>query len=522
MNRILSTLFAALMALTVTAQVVERHPRGRIEHVGQNYISSSASSDGTEGALRRVGLRSTAPLPCTGSPHVPVILVQFSDMEFTVAETKQQIQTLYDGFFNAAAGVHPGQANSTSYCSVREYYRLQSGGAFTPVFEVFGPVTLSKGYAYYGANKGSTQDYRIREFYSEACKLVAQEGISLDAFDNNDDDVIDFVFFIYAGEGENGCDDVNTIWPKEGTASLTVSYDGNDICFGSYGCANELYDGLQDGIGCAIHELAHGLGLADHYDTRGTCYGMDYWDIMDAGCYQLDGHIPCTMTAYEKDFMGWKNLVTLATDESYHLTLYPMEEDGTAYKVVNAANANEYLILENRQSIGLDEYMGLPFIDLLSSYQKNHGLMVTHIDYSVSSWTQNIINAYSSRQRMTIVPADGTLISSSDGKTVGWMKSLHDDLYPGDANVTTLTSHAAFTGGTFGQRVHNIVENADGTITLDVTPADQLTDIATPTATQPDNGNTIYTAAGQHVSTLQRGINIVRTPNGTIQKIFVR
>lgn len=419
-----------------------------------------------DGGSRRVGLLSDAPLGCTGSPRVPVVLVQFADKSFSVAETEAQVNLLYQEFFNAAEGVHP----ATSYSSVSAYFKVQSGGLFTPVFDVIGPVTLSKGFAYYGEDSGSSKDVHIQDFFSEACQLAVQEGkADWTDYDNDGNGVIDMVFFIYAGAGQNE-DGVpsSAIWPKEKASTHTIPYQEGILTFGAYGCTNELYYGEIDGIGTCVHELCHALGLPDFYDTNYEAFGLDYWDVMDSGCYQMGGCCPCGLSAYELDFMGWRQLVTLEPGEAYSLTLLPMEQGGVAYKVVNAANPDEYFILENRQSLSYDRYLGWPVFDCYQMLGANHGLMITHVDYLQSAWIKNAVNTDAAHQRITIVPADGELLPERKGMNMAWARSLHGDLYPGPLGVTEMSSYQVFTGGSLGQNITNIVEHEDGSITLDI------------------------------------------------------
>ena len=415
----------------------------------------------------RVGTRTGAPLVNTGSPKVPVVLVQFPDLPFTVAETEAEVHQLYDEFFNAPEGAHP----ATSYCSVKEYFRRQSGGQFEPEFDIIGPITLPQSYTYYGEDQGSRKDVHIGEFFSDACQLAVQHDVNWADYDNDKDKngVVDMVFFIYAGEGQNATGDItSTIWPKESATSQPVTYQGKTITFGSYGCTNELYMGEIDGIGTCIHELCHGLGLPDFYDPSYLAYGLDYWDVMDSGCYQMDGCCPCHMSAYELDFMGWRELVTLEIDAPCSLTLQPLSKGGVGYKLVNAANPNEYFILENRQNASFDNYLGCPDRTYFQKYGAAHGLMITHVDYSAQAWASNSVNTNKSHQRITIVPADGETISYQEQGGDPWAQSMLGDLYPGSHQVSEMSSYKVFTGGTLGQTITNIVEHADGTITLDI------------------------------------------------------
>ena len=463
-NRLLLTLLLAVFSMWTAAQEEEVERRGRIEHVGGGQVHAATGK-------RRVGSVATAPLTCMGSPKVPVILVQFPDKSFTAGETDEEVQKIFDEFFNAEEGVHP----SNSYCSVREYFRTQSDGQFTPQFDVIGPVTLSSSYAYYGEDRGGAKDVNITAFYREACKLVVQNDVDWTKFDNDGNGTVDLVFFIYAGHGQNqnGIES-GAIWPKENMSGLTVqSEEGEDgerftVTFGAYGCTNELYKGMVDGIGACAHELCHGLGLPDFYDYNYMAYGMDYWDLMDMGCYKINGRMPIGLSAYERDFFGWKKLVELTPDSAYSLTLLPLEEDGMGYKVVNKANENEYFILENRQNIGSDGYLGWAISSQYAKYGANHGLMITHVDYNASAWNGNTINYHTNHQRFTLVPADKELVSSNFHTDSIWALSTHGDLYPGDSLVTEMTSYDVFTGNTLGQTIDNIAETEDGIVTLDI------------------------------------------------------
>lgn len=448
--------------------------RGRIEHVGAQKTPDGKSR-------QRIGSAATAPIPVTGSPRVPVVLVQFSDKSFAANDEGTEAKETYEAMMNAGEGVHP----ATSYCSVREYFRTQSDGLFTPQFTVIGPVTLSESYAYYGKNRGSARDVNIGDFYREACQLTAKEDVDWNAFDNDGDGRVDFVFFIYAGEGENGCDDPNTIWPKESVSSLSVSYDDgeggkHEVRFAAYGCANELYKGAQDGIGCFVHEMGHGLGLPDLYDTTGKAFGMDFWDIMDSGCYQMMGCMPCCMSAYERDFMGWKPLEELTPGEARTLTLLPLSQGGTAYKITNPANPDEYFILENRQNTGCDTYLGWRNPKLQDLYGSNHGLLITHVDFSAIAWAANSVNTMPQHQRLTIVPADGELVTSIGVNTTEalerWAKSLRGDFYPGATETTRVAELKVYTGDALEDSITNIVEHDDGSVTLDLNGGDPVPD----------------------------------------------
>lgn len=531
--------YTILMASMLTYSAFAQH-RYHPENVG-NQASANVSESSHQ---HRLGTRASAPLPCLGSPHVPVVLVQFSDLKFVsdtlnvkdIEHSDENVRAFYDKYCNGT-GI-PGQ-NFTysygSYGSTSDYFIEQSDSLFKPYFHVIGPVTLSNSYAYYGKDSSeNSKDVNVSQFYREAIKLSIEQGVDWKEFDNDGDGKYDFVFFIYAGEGQNAYGGIkdctneghpekaNLLWPKESAFDFSV----DNYTFGGYGMTNEMYNGRTDGVGTMCHELSHGLGLPDMYDTSYKAFGMDYWDLMDAGNYCRIGRCPCAYSTYERDFMGWRKLVefTSLTDPQT-ITLEPIQKGGVGYKLVNPANRDEYYILENRQRIGFDNYYGW----VTTSYNGykvteelgyNHGMLVTHIDYALSAWSGNKVNINASHQRMTILPADGKLITSIDGYDEVYFKSMAGDLYPGYKNVTEIPSSrfTLFSGGTLPINITNIRENEDLTITLEINGGDPtgIEEILTNEGVT-SNASMFYDLLGRPVLEPTKGIYI---KDG--KKVFVK
>lgn len=74
-------------------------------------------------------------VPFSGSPRVPILLVSYSDVDFL---DKQNAHTTFERFFN------------TGEKSAFQYFSDQSNGAYTPQFDVYGPIQLSGDRATYG------------------------------------------------------------------------------------------------------------------------------------------------------------------------------------------------------------------------------------------------------------------------------------------------------------------------------------------------------------------------------------
>ena len=92
---------------------------------------------------------------------------------------------------------------------------------------------------------------------------------------------------------------------------------------------------------------------------------------MDQRNYAAEGYVPVGYSAYQRDFCGWRDLVVL--DKKGDYSMKPLTQGGTAYKVVNDANPNEYYILENRKQAVWDTYLF------------NSGMLVIHVDYNKSA-----------------------------------------------------------------------------------------------------------------------------------------
>lgn len=358
-------------------------------------------------AARRVG---TAPEGgYKGQKKGLVILAEFSDVKFTY--TREDFNDYFNKVGYNAHGMHG---------SVHDYFYEQSYGQFDLEFDIVGPVSMTSKANYY-----STDNKRVAGMVNTLCKSV-DDQVDFSKYDWDGDGTVDQVYVIYAGWGAaQGAE--NTIWPHEWTVRASGSqYKTQEgLLIDTYGISCELMGNSGsdiDGIGTSCHEFSHCLGLPDFYDTRenGTNFGMNVWSLMDYGCYNGDdnGHCPCGYTAYERWFAGWLEPTEL--NSSCQVTDMPaIEDEPVAYIMYNEKNKNEYYLLANHQNKGFDES------------QYGHGLLVLHVDYDATSWSQNTANNTTGHERMTIIPADNSLAVSNS--------SLAGDPYPGMRNNSQLT-----------------------------------------------------------------------------------
>ncbi len=427
-------------------------------------IIAENSSIGMLAAVRRAAVTRSAAYSAprrsqtirpVGEKNILVLLVEFSDVKFTFERDSIAIN------FNGVnySGVKNPETTERSG-SVRDYFVAQSDGQFIPNFVTTKIITLPNAMSYYGGNDSKGDDKRAPEMIVDACKAADSE-IDFSQFDNDGDGTVEFVYCLYAGYSESGGSgaDENTIWPHQWYLSSsvgTIKLDGVKI--DNYCCSSELgytpAEGVWlNGIGNCCHEFSHCLGLPDLYDTSTDEYrnfGMDYWDLMDYGCYNAEGYLPIGYSAYERDFMGWRKLEVLTEPGDY--SMEALTAGGKAYKIVNDANENEYYILENRQQESWDTYIF------------NSGMLITHVDYSSSAWYDNEVNVDASHQRLTLIPADNKLLTWYNASNNSeYAASLRGDIWPGTSGNTALTDESApsakvFTGGHMSKPVTGITE----------------------------------------------------------------
>ena len=364
-------------------------------------------------AMQQAMISGTYPL--TGSPKSLVILVNFTNLKFKLT------RDAFERMLNVS-----GYKENGGVGSARDYFIASSDSVFSPIFDCYGPVTVSHDYAYYGSESGNSHDSYVSQMIVEACQLVAESGVDMSQYDTDNDGRIDNVFVYYAGHNQAEGGGANTIWPHRSVVSGQEKAGGKIIC--DYACTSELRGSSGNsmcGIGTFCHEFGHVLGLPDYYDTQSSdTYTVGTWDIMCSGSYNGNGKTPPSYSAGERFQLGWLKPVQLNTAGSY--TLEPLETSNFAYLIAktghnlswSSANPREYWLLENRQRVGWDAP---------SSALPGVGMVIWHIEYNAGAWSNNTPNN-SNPLRYHLEEANGRKGYSTAG-----------DTYPGSAKVKTFT-----------------------------------------------------------------------------------
>lgn len=348
-----------------------------------------------------------------GAKRFIVVLVEFPDLTFTTGDV------------NAAIADKLNQTGYSDYDgtgSVKDYFTDSSQGQFIPTFDVYGPVQVSRSYAYYGQDIGSDHNGHATDIVREACDLL-DDTVDFSIYDHDGDGTLDVFTFIFAGHSQSDGASSDHLWPHAYTMSSDIPvHDG--VRIPSYSCSSEYRgaDGTERaGIGTFCHEFGHTLGLPDMYDldgsTNGTARTPGRFSVMASGNSVNNTHTPPPFTSIERQLLGWMgDFREIGASGSYTLGSLG---DGTVPYIIPSDVDGEYFLLEMRDGKGWDAYIPT-------------GMLIYHIDRSsniigggvtaAAAWTTRSINRYGAHPCYYPVADD--------------YSSMDAQVYPGSGNVT--------------------------------------------------------------------------------------
>lgn len=377
-------------------------------------LPAATRSGDDDNVMRGPGLFPNSSFPVFGNQRGIVILVEYQNVSFTLADPNDYFSRLLheDGFSDYGG----------TGC-VKEYFVQNSVGQFVPEFDLYGPVVLPHDRSYYGGNNSGGSDKNAAQMVIDACRALDSE-VDFSQYDCDGDGFVDNVFVFYAGEGEASGGPAESIWPHAWYiytgAGKSVKLDG--VRLDRYACSNEWEPtGRPDGVGTFIHEFSHVMGLPDLYATDYTdAQTPGSWSVMDSGPYNNNGCTPPLYSAFERYALGWLEPTSLRYSASATLEPISTNKAGifNCFRTNGSVNGNEYYLVENRQQDGWDAY--IPY----------HGMLVWHIDYKSSKWTQNIVNNDPDHQYVDLVEAAAPL-------TMG--RNPQYDPFPGRRRKTSFT-----------------------------------------------------------------------------------
>lgn len=383
---------------------------------GLNYSDSQKSMFKSIRSLKAA--QATQAFPTTGNRKLVCILMGFTDVPFT--KTKSD-------FYNLFNQVNYNTNGATG--SVKDFYAENSYGQFNLTVDVYGPYSASSNMRTYGRNV-KNDDFNPRALITEAV-IAADAEANYANYDNDGDGIVDGVYVIYAGYGEEAGGSADAIWAHAWSISPQV-LDGKTIS--KYSCSAELRGNSGStltAIGVICHEFGHVLGAPDYYDTNyetgGDYSGTGDWDLMAGGSWNNNGVTPAHHNAYTKIYYyNWAQAQTLTNPGL--ITMQNASEYSNSFYRINTATPGEFFLLENREKHRFDS--AIP----------GSGMIIYHVHEGINT-VGNQINA-THPQHMYPVSANASVNPSATPSTYGNINS------PGCAWPGT-TQKKAFTDSSF-------------------------------------------------------------------------
>lgn len=275
---------------------------------------------------------------CQNQHRALIVPVEFSDLSFSTSTL------VIDSLANALS----------------KYYESQFPDSTKFIFDVNPVVSVSNGYAYFGANTSDRRDALAHRMavgiYRNLCSKM-----DMSVYDNNSDGSLNHIIFLTAGQAESYGGGDDQFWPQY------IELKENEIPHNlrpkltAFAIASELNaEGKTCGIGMLAHEFGHVLGLKDMYDTDadasgGFCPGLGPTCLMDRGLDNDGANTPPNLNAIEREMLGAGSCELL--DSSRVFSLEPIHLHGRYCKLPSSSDG-QYWLLENRKAEGNDAFIG--------------------------------------------------------------------------------------------------------------------------------------------------------------------
>ncbi len=384
--------------------------------------------------------------PISGTFKILALLVDFSD------NNSQASATFFDSLIYDSVGA-----------TIRDYFDEISYGQLDLVTvnlpSGIGWTRAPQTYAYYvDGQRGlyGTYPQNSRGMVGDLVNLV-DPVVDFSQYDNDGDGYVDVLLVIHAGTGaelSGSDDDIHS--HKWSLPSGGTSKDG--VIIYDFTVQPEYWFSAGDmTTGVYVHELCHGFGLPDLYDTDYSSNGIGDWGIMSFGSWNGPGNLggsPAHPSAWSRIQMGFATAVEV-TGNMNNQTITPVASGGSIFRVpIIGGSAGEYFLIENRQQTGYDSYL------------PSSGLLIWHIDSTKTNNTEEWYPpmATSAHYKVALVQADGNFDIDKKSNTgdIG-------DPYPGSTGNTSFSAGSSpasdsYSGGSSITAVTNIVNSGQDVI----------------------------------------------------------
>ena len=299
------------------------------------------------------------------------LIVEFDDVRTNITSAAVEAMLNDDNY----------SANG-NFCSVKKYFELVSSGKLTYTNTVVGPIRLSKRRSHYINN------LLVEEALDKA---VADFGVDLSDFDSRNENIVDAINFLYAGESQFSGD----LWPHNSVKQLRYG----DTRTHFYLLTGLGVSNVDLRIGTIAHENGHLLcRFPDMYDygerdgDSEQSRGIGSYCLMGSGNYLNARRTPAPVCAYLRDLAGWTSHAVDLNAPGSHTAKHG---DYSTVMKFRTDKPNEYFIVENRSRLGLDAHLPAS------------GLAVYHCDTLGSNeWQRGTLNRH---YQCALLQADGHL-----------------------------------------------------------------------------------------------------------------
>ena len=382
-----------------------------------------------------------------GTLEIPFVLVDFPDLPMT--RSKADFEQLFNTLNLTETPDGPVQG------SLRDYFREASFGKLDLIVNIYGPFTMPNPIRYYewtlpslGGISGSTPT-GVMNMMREAARQASAEERGADRLDFRnyvlrEDNRMTHFHAIFAGQGVgSGGVAGQTIFPhamREQPGSYLLTIDGVSLV--GYSVSPEFmhinYGTRLGGLGTVVHELGHSLfDLPDVYGVEGD---LNYWCVMGV----FNEPSPAHFSAWSRMRIGWLEPIVLDAPGVFTIP-NPADGNDVVFRI-NTATPNEFFLLENRQQHGFD------------ATSPGRGLLIYHVDDA----TTGCIMCDPARRRVYIKQASGGVHSiNSDRTRDGWPQWGRTSF-----TDTSIPNALSWAGEPTNKPIHNITQNADGSITF--------------------------------------------------------
>lgn len=315
----------------------------------------------------------------TGTLFMPSVLVSFKNTDTTTLPKAAQ----YNQVFYTTTPLA-----GRSY-TVRTFYEELSNNAFSVQGATFGWTQNDATSSYFLAACGTGKDplgcttgrQRLHELFVEALAQI-DGSVNFGLYDNDgpdgqrnspdDDGYVDVVQFVqpligtecggpgYGAHASSLSGLVRTFSPyttndrRPGGGFVRV--DPYHLVAGVGGTSCMSSSEIM-AIGAAAHELGHGLGLPDLYDTdpndSDDSEGIGEWGLMGTGIY-TSRNSPAHYEAWSKEQMGWVVVRELSAAGTHSFGPVVSKDSVFLIRVQGGNPRGEYFLLENKQAVGAD------------------------------------------------------------------------------------------------------------------------------------------------------------------------